>query len=87
MRLSGRVRSLERRTGVVGPCRVCGGRGHPDAVLEVDGRFTREPRGCMACGTLSSLKRIILDSHGDAEVAARFRAAWPPPPTDTGGGP
>ncbi len=85
MRLAGRVRSLERRSGVNAPCRTCGGRGRPGTVLEIDGRPAREPRGCVSCGRLSTLKRIILSGGGDPAVAAAMRAAWPAPPSHPGG--
>ncbi len=85
MRLTGRVRSLERRSGISVPCRRCGGRGHPGTGLEIDGRPAREPRGCVSCGRLSSLKRIVLSSGGDPAAAAATPAAWPAPPSQSGG--
>ncbi len=86
VRLSGRVRSLERRSGVNAPCRRCGGLGLPGVALEIDGEPTRGPRGCPDCGRLSSLKRIMLTSGGDPALAAEMRAAWPAPPVQQGTG-
>jgi hypothetical protein len=71
MRLTGRVRTLERASGVAGPCPLCRGRGRGDAVLVRNGLMERQPRGCPRCGKVGTVKRIILGDGGDE------RAAWP----------
>lgn len=77
MRLSGRVKSLERRVGAGAVCRVCGGRGHPGIAMVINGAEHSRSGGCLRCGLLSCLKRIILNYGTDAE-AEEARAAWPP---------
>ena len=69
MSLIGRIRKLERRLGVSGPCSTCGGRGR-GAVLLIDEKNPAdkppEPRGCSECGKLSSIKRITLCAEPEA---------------------
>ncbi len=63
MNLNGRIRKLERRLGVSGPCSTCGGRGRGALILideENPPDKPPEPRGCPECGKVSSIKRIIL---------------------------
>ncbi len=58
MNLMGRLRAIERRSGLTGPCRSCHGRGG-------GGRFTirgDEPvpeRPCWRCGKLGPPAKII----------------------------
>ncbi len=63
MSLNGRIAKLERRLGVSGPCSTCGGRGWSAVVLINEKNppdKPPEPKGCPECGTVRSLKRIVL---------------------------
>ena len=75
MRLSGRVKSLERRTGVGGPCPACGGRGSCGSAIRINGVELKRHGGCTRCGRFSTIKTIVLnyDTEHEAEEA---REMW-----------
>lgn len=60
--LSGRVRSLERRTGVGTACAGCGGAGLPACELVIDGHSaTGRHGGCRRCGKVSVLNQTVIE--------------------------
>ena len=74
MRLSGRVKTLERRTGVNAACPKCLGRGHCGTAMLINGVELGRHGGCIACGRFCCIKRIVLnyDTEEEAEEARRM---------------
>jgi hypothetical protein len=61
MTLRSRVSALERKAGIVGPCRVCGGHGSIASVSYIQGETPPEPEGCPECGRVGHVKVVITD--------------------------
>ncbi|UCD74187.1 MAG: hypothetical protein JSV91_10395, partial [Phycisphaerales bacterium] len=55
-----RVKRIEQKLGVTGPCPVCGGKGWPAVVLDKGKEDPVDPTGCPQCGKVSAVRRIIL---------------------------
>ena len=77
MRLSGRVKTLERRIGVNAVCPVCAGRGHPGSAMRINGVEHGLCGGCVRCNKMSGIKVIVLDYETEEE-AEQARSMWPP---------
>ena len=74
MRLSGRVKTLERRTGVNAACPKCHDLGVCGTAMWINGVELSRHGGCQRCGRFGSLKVIVLeyDTEGEAEQARRM---------------
>ena len=59
-RLSGRVRSLERRTGVNAPCGECGGAGQDQFQVVFEPETPPPPRGCPRCGKVGTVYQTVF---------------------------
>lgn len=75
MRLSGRVKTLERRSGAVGPCPQCGGQGMCGTAMRINGVEHARYGGCPRCGRFSSLKVVVLN-YESQERAEEARRMW-----------
>ena len=61
MTLRSRVTALERNAGVVGPCRLCDGRGSNEHFVIQVGDSQPKPKGCLGCGRVGHVKVVTLD--------------------------
>ena len=73
MRLSGRVRTLERRRGVGAPCPGCGGEGRPCYQVVIEPTPAPEPEGCPVCGKVGTVYQTVF-ARDDGKEEGRAAA-------------
>ena len=72
MNLMGRLRAIERRSGLTGPCRSCHGQGG-GGWFSIRGNEPAPERPCPQCGKLgppSKIIRIVYRSEEQTETEA-----------------
>ena len=69
MTLRSRVSALERKAGVVGPCRLCDDRGSCEHYTLMIGETAPEPCGCPECGRVNGVKYVYTDGTTEEDSA------------------
>lgn len=63
----GRLRNIEKRLGLTGPCQECGGRGRFGCIVVMPGESdAKEPQGCATCGKVGGGLMILLEPDARA---------------------
>lgn len=70
MKMTARIRRLERRSNGVGSCAYCRGEHAPRVIIQVNGVETGPPRPpmCPGCQRTVNMVRIILDDDAPKQV-------------------